>query len=78
MVTESFPSHLGILVLDYVNAMVPAEKLQKAGYNYDYELGEWALEDGSKVFVKDAQVNFVVEKIHECAGSISLEGGQPS
>lgn len=77
-IIESFPSHLGLLVLDYVNAMIPAEKLHKVGYSYDYDLGGWALEDGCKIFSKNAAVNFVVEKIHECAGSISLEGAQPS
>jgi hypothetical protein len=58
--------------------MIPAEKLQEAGYSHDVELGEWALEDGSKIFSQGEPINFVVEKIHECAGAISLEGARPS
>jgi hypothetical protein len=77
-VTESFPSHVGILVLDYINAMIPARGLQSAGYRYENESQQWTLEDGSKFFSNGQTINFVVEKIHECAGAISLEGTKPS
>lgn len=77
-VTESFPSHLGILVLGYVNAMIPAGRLQEAGFAFDADLQEWSKEDGSSSFAKDDRVDFIVDKIHEAVGTLSLEGSQPS
>lgn len=78
MVSDSFPSHLGILVLGYVNAMVPAQQLQDEGYIYDEESMVWTQEDGSHTFSKEEKVEFIVDKIHESAGTISMEGTKPS
>jgi len=77
-VTESFPSHLGILVLGYFNTMIPANCLTKAGYFYDEDLQEWSKEDGVSVFATDDKVDFLVDKIHESVGTLSFEGGAPS
>lgn len=82
-VTESFPSHLGLLVLSYVNAMIPAERLHDAGFVFDSEINEWVHEspkdDDQKVVVaKDSNVEFIVDKIHEVAGTISMEGSKPT
>ena len=78
MVSDSFPSHLGILVLGYVNAMIPAQHLQDYGYKYDYESFVWAQEDGSHTFSKDEKVEFIVDKIHESVGTVSMEGSKPT
>lgn len=77
-VTESFPSHLGILVLGYFNTMIPANCLTKAGYFFDEDLHEWSKEDGSGIFATDDKVDFIVDKIHESVGTLSFEGGTPS
>jgi hypothetical protein len=76
MVSGSFPSHLGVLVLGYVNAMVPAQHLQDAGYIYDDESMAWTQEDGSHTFSKEEKVEFIVDKIHESTGTISMEGSR--
>ena len=45
VVNESFPSHVGLLTLNYFNAMVDAEMLRECGYNYDYDSKEWKKKD---------------------------------
>ena len=77
MVSDSFPSHLGILVLGYVNAMIPANVLQEAGYAFDVDAVVWSHENGSHSFAKDEKVEFVVDKIHESMGTLSMEGSKP-
>jgi DNA-directed RNA polymerase subunit E'/Rpb7 len=76
-VVESFPSHLGVLVLGYFNAMIPAERLTEAGYAFDNDLQEWSKEDGSSTFTKDEKVDFRVDRIHESVGTLSIEGSNP-
>ena len=78
MVTESFPSHLGLLVLNYVNAMIPAEALHNAGYVFDHDKYIWVQEEESRIFEERDIIDFVVDKIHEVAGTISLEGSKPA
>lgn len=76
-VTESFPSHMSILVLGFFNAMIPAEQLTEAGYAFDGDLQEWAKEDGSSTFTQGAKVDFRVNRIHESLGTLSMEGSKP-
>eukprot|EP00592_Proboscia_alata_P018549 CAMPEP_0194424138 /NCGR_PEP_ID=MMETSP0176-20130528/23408_1 /TAXON_ID=216777 /ORGANISM="Proboscia alata, Strain PI-D3" /LENGTH=273 /DNA_ID=CAMNT_0039233735 /DNA_START=55 /DNA_END=876 /DNA_ORIENTATION=- len=91
VVNESFPSHLGILVHTLFNAMIPAEHLQRAGYIYDRSMREWCNKGASvddddsesplpqhEVIKVGGSVCFMIDKVHECAGVISLEGQNPS
>ena len=78
VVNECFPSHLGMLVLSYFNAMVGAEELRGAGYTFDSDLQKWVAEDGGQTIETNSQITFNVEKVHECDGTLSLEGVKPS
>lgn len=78
VVNECFPSHLGMLVLDYFNAMVSADELREAGYSFDAELQKWVFGSGAQAISVESRIEFEVEKIHECEGTLSLEGAKPS
>lgn len=78
VVNESFPSHLGILVYDFFNAMVSADSLRESGFLFDSDLNEWSQGNTrAAVQVEDALI-CKVEKIHGCNGMISLECSEPS
>jgi len=76
VVNECFPSHVGILIFDYINAMVSAETIREAGYKFDFDLQTWTM--GGDSITSGVKINFVVTKIHECNGTISLEGAKPA
>lgn len=76
VVNESFPSHVGMLVHRFFNAMVPAEQLEEAGYLFDRDLQHWAHDATSKILGYDDCVDFTIDKLHECAGIISIEGSR--
>mmetsp|Transcript_32076 Transcript_32076/g.75415 ORF Transcript_32076/g.75415 Transcript_32076/m.75415 type:complete len:271 (-) Transcript_32076:32-844(-) len=76
VVNECFPSHVGMLVFGYINAMVSAETIRQAGYTFDVELQTWT--KGGDSIASGARINFVVTKIHECDGTLSLEGDKPA
>lgn len=78
VVNECFPSHLGMLVFNYFNAMVSAEPLRNAGYFFDADLQKWVSEAGSQTISVGSKITFEVEKVHECEGTVSLEGVNPS
>jgi len=77
-VVECFPSHIGILVFDFFNAMISSEHLRATGFAYDSELQNWTAEDGSSTISAKDKIHFAVEKVHECEGTVSLEGINPS
>ena len=70
---SSFPSHIGLLVFDYFNAMVPADALVEHGFRFDHDTYKWESDEHQNLVV----VQFEVEKIHECAGIISIQGIKP-
>jgi len=74
---ESFESHLGVLVLGFLNAMIPSERLVEAGYSYDIEKLAWASDDGAKVLTNGDAVDLIVDKAHDLAGIFSIEGSNP-
>ena len=69
---------MGILVLNYFNAMVTADQLRGAGYTFDPDLQNWVSESGVQTISVDSKITFKVDKIHECEGTVSLEGINPS
>ena len=78
-VTECFESHVGLLVHNFFNASVTSDNLVTAGFSFDADRGEWVHEDdGSTAIAADEAVDFTVEKVHECAGTISMEGTDPT
>lgn len=78
VVNECFPSHVGVLLHKFFNAMISSDHMHSAGYVFDRELQQWMEEDGTKIVGNEDQVDFVIDNIHECAGVISIEGSQPS
>lgn len=78
VVNECFPSHVGMLVHSFFNAMVSSDHMHSAGYVFDGESQQWIQENGDKVLGNDDKVGFVIEKIHECDGIISMEGSHPT
>lgn len=76
VVNECFPSHVGILVFGYINAMVSAKTIREAGYQFDSDLQTWT--KGGDSITSGVKINFVVTKINECDGAISLEGDKPA
>ena len=67
-----------MLVLNYFNAMVSAEQLRGAGYTFDADLQKWVSESGAETISVDSRIAFEVGKVHECDGTMSLEGVKPS
>mmetsp|Transcript_26567 Transcript_26567/g.76729 ORF Transcript_26567/g.76729 Transcript_26567/m.76729 type:complete len:330 (-) Transcript_26567:38-1027(-) len=83
VVTESFPSHVGMLVDTLFNAMVPAEELRRLGYEYDMDSNQWSTERDVQTGERlpsplpisiDDRIGFTVSKLNELNGIISLEG----
>jgi len=79
-INESFPSHVGILVHSFFNAVVHADDLREAGYIFDIELNEWKKDKSgfSDSLEVGLDIEFTVEKVHEVNGDFSLEGSKPT
>lgn len=80
-VIECYESHVGVLVHNFFNASITSDHLQKAGFSFlddDFGATTWIHKDGSTILAPDETVKFIVEKVHECAGTISMEGSHPS
>ena len=77
VVNETFPSHVGLLVHELFNAMIPAESLRESGFSFDGDLNEWSKDDTMTPVVVDDEIKFTVDKLHECNGLISLECRDP-
>ncbi len=58
--------------------MVSADQLHASGYYFDPDLQNWATEGGAQTISIKDKINFVVAKVHECEGTVSLEGVTPS
>ena len=65
-------------MLDYFNAMVSADELREAGYTFDSDLQKWVFGGGAQAVSVDSRIKFEVGKIHECEGTLSLEGVKPA
>lgn len=79
VVTESFHSHLSLLVNGYFNASLAAEEMRKAGFKFDQSLEQWCQQaDGDlQVINKDDFVTFICQHMYESVGLISLAGANP-
>lgn len=76
VVNECRPSHLGVLVFNYFNAIVSGDHLRAAGLSFDPDLQNWT--SGTQTISIQDKIHFTVEKVHECDGTVSLEGKNPS
>mmetsp|Transcript_20603 Transcript_20603/g.42463 ORF Transcript_20603/g.42463 Transcript_20603/m.42463 type:complete len:357 (-) Transcript_20603:382-1452(-) len=93
-VIESTPSFLTLTTHHILSTKISSEKLHQQGFFYNSVSMEWTRErddggadeggekDGvlgpSTSIYLDDTVEFVVERIHECAGEVSLDGSHPS
>lgn len=73
VVTESFHSHISLLVFGYFNASIPVVCLKDAGFEFDGE--HWKL--GGTPVALGENVHFRVNKVYESGGIVSIEGSQP-
>ena len=79
VLTESFHSHISLIVHKYFNASVPAHCLREIDFQYDEETEQWTRKgEASKCLEVGKEVAFTVKKVFESNGIISLEGAQPS
>lgn len=63
-------------MFNYFNAMISGDQLRAAGFTFDADLQNWS--SGAGTISTEDKINFVVEKVHECDGTVSLEGAKPS
>lgn len=77
VVSQCFASHLSILVYGYVNAMIPSSEIREEGYAFDPDSETWSKQGGSQSIAAGNKVNFLVQKVHECDGTLSMEGVKP-
>lgn len=75
-VTESFHSHVSLLVFDYFNASVSAPQMVKHGFVFDESTLAWY--KGETTLAKGDKLNCTIEKMYESNGIISIEGVKPT
>jgi len=93
-VVECTPTYITLTTHHILSTKISTEKLQGVGFKYDELSMEWSRERGGErgeggeedmdilgpstsIYLDDI-VEFVVERIHECGGYISLDGRSPS
>ena len=64
-VTESFHSHISLVVLNYFNASISAAHLREAGFEYDENKELWYNTESEYVIEKGSRVLFKIENVHE-------------
>jgi DNA-directed RNA polymerase subunit E'/Rpb7 len=70
-VTESFHSHISLIVFNYFNASVSAAQLRQSGFDYNAEKDMWYETKSEYVIDKAANMSFTIDKVHE-AGTFPL------
>ena len=74
---SSFHSHLSLVVHQYFNASVSADRLREAGFEFDDVQLQWYWHDAANALSKDDGIDFVCQKMYESGGIISIEGSKP-
>jgi DNA-directed RNA polymerase subunit E'/Rpb7 len=78
VVTESFHSHVSLVVHHYFNASISEEHLRSSGFEYDNTDDRWKHGKTKAGLDKDKKVDFLIDKVHESGGIISVDGSQPA
>jgi len=73
-VTETFPSHVSLLVYNFFNASISAEELRKSGFALDGD--QWTIGDEKTLSVND-EVHFICDEFFESSGIVSITGRAP-
>jgi DNA-directed RNA polymerase subunit E'/Rpb7 len=69
-ITESFHSHISLIVFNYFNASISAAQLRQSGFDYNAEKDMWYETKSEYVIDKAANMSFTIDKVHE-AGTFS-------
>ena len=64
-VTESFHSHISLVVFNYFNASISASHLRAAGFEYNLEKDLWYEQASEYVIEKASHIKFAIENVHE-------------
>lgn len=64
-VTESFHSHLSLVVFNYFNASISAAQLRAAGFEYNSEKDLWYETESEYVVEKASYIKFAIENVYE-------------
>lgn len=64
-VTESFHSHISLVVFNYFNASISAAHLRAAGFEYNSEKDMWYEKKTEYVVEKASYIRFAIENVHE-------------
>jgi len=89
-VIECTQTYITLTTHHILSTKISTEKLQEVGFYYNETSFEWERKKGSKdddndtleggpltTIYLDDKVDFIVERIHECGGYISLDGMRP-
>lgn len=69
---------LQLIVYNYFNASISANEMRKCGMFFDTKSKNWVCHSTNKHRIKPGtKVRFLIAKVHETAGIISIEGSQP-
>jgi len=74
-ITKTYASHIALNVLHYFHASITADVLKNAGFHYDATLEQW--QDKEETLGEGAVLSFVVSKVFEADGIMSLSGANP-
>jgi DNA-directed RNA polymerase subunit E'/Rpb7 len=89
IITGSFYSHIALIVFRFFNASISAQQLRSAGYEYDPIAEHWYHVENTttrshnnqaanNILHNNTMIHFVLDKVHEANGIISMEGLKPS
>lgn len=78
VVTESFSSHLSLVVHHYFNACISADDMREAGFEFDDVQSQWFWKETSNSLSKTDGIDFVCKNIYETGGILSIDGEKPS
>jgi DNA-directed RNA polymerase subunit E'/Rpb7 len=68
-VTETFHSHVALVVYNYFNASISADQLRQYGFDYDVTREVWYDVSSEYVVENTSSLRFVIDKVHE-AGTL--------
>mgnify|MGYP005857219815 CR=1 FL=1 len=71
-VTESFHSHVSMVVFNFFNASISAARLREAGFEYDADRECWYNIESEDTIEKSSYLAFAADKIHEAGTSYIL------
>lgn len=78
-ITESFHSHISLLIMNYFNASITAEELERCGFQFDTDLLQWYrdTEDNQMQLLQGETIQFTCAHFYVSRGIISIEGSDP-